>query len=1281
MKKFLLILLAFVLLAFGGIAFMFYKSFDENAYKAQLIASTKELTGRDMVINGQFSLDIFPSPVIKISDVVIKNKAGEKDSDFIKIASVEAHIQFASLFKNPLIIDNVILNEPQVFLSRNEKGQNNWDLAFFKTFDKAIIQDDLIGKAFVDLPPQFQNMELKNGKISYQNVLTDKRFQLTDINGKIKSKSINGPFDFTGTLINEQMPLEATLHVDKLNLTSQTKFTLSLLNPDSKAVLSIQSGILERISDSTQTISGGFTFNIPKLSSFLASYKNFKDLPEALNKPLLGNGQFSFSAKETDFTDIAIRYGEDNVENAMAANITILHPTKAEEKTKVSALMRFAQLNLDTFVPYLPKNHSWQNVLGFIKNNTAEHMDFILGASQIILNAETIKDFMLSLDFEGENVRLRELKAILPEQTNVFADGEISLNTKEPSIFLNYTAETKNLPQTAKWLKLKDKLSFNIDFISDFKTTGQLRLRSNDLTFSQMETKINNGQIDGGMVFSLTEPKLTGYADMDLNNINFDEFLPYTVPKEKLSIKDVLNNVKTALQDSVLLSDVNFALKLNGKDITFKSLPMQQISYAGKIENKNWTTENLTVTQAAMSNISYSGSVQKLADNSLYFKDVQIDLEMPKSLLLLDRLKIKSPIAENISKIDLKTVLNGSFEKMTTNTQVEFSQGRISAQGNIEKALTEPHYMMLLQMTHPNFHQFVRLFNPSFKSLPTLSGNFTFNGTVKGSQNALSFVKTELAIGAQKITTDLNLRKDENGMFIDGQINSPYLYLDKFMTSKNIFSGVDAQTGKSEFSNGLLNFDIFDALNLNVKVMAERIALGKLEMSLFQSHIRLSDKILMLDDIKASIDGGVVEMNTVLNVTTATPFIKGSVKMDKVPVRPDFVTLGLFRLKNGKTSAMFDFDTKGNSIEDMISSLSSTGRFAIQNGAISSLNLKAFEHRIRTTLARQESLAGMTNQLNKELTVGETSFDSLDGSFAVTNGIFRTSDTVLRTPESSAIMQINFDMPEWTINASTAITMKSFAGYPPISVVVKGLAHHPQTNIDFSSFVKYIESTSSDAKAKLLQEEKAAQAIQARIEAKDRISELAKMLAQAEQEIADTEQLLQMNDWPEAQTELVRSKDALVLLRELAKKPAPSSADIEKAAAQSALISSRTQTIRDEIQQKAIRLLQDEIAQIETAAQEKMHAVHRIRQRLAGVEQIEQAYQKAFSTMSLIQQLNAFAKASNEIEKLNIAKEQALNALDILELTYESIAKFDIDSLMEPTQMPSSSVQGSIRRN
>jgi hypothetical protein len=323
----------------------------------------------------------------------------------------------------------------------------------------------------------------------------------------------------------------------------------------------------------------------------------------------------------------------------------------------------------------------------------------------------------------------------------------------------------------------------------------------------------------------------------------------------------------------------------------------------------------------------------------------------------------------------------------------------------------------------------------------------------------------------------------------------------------------------------------------------------------------------------------------------------------------------------------------------------------------------------------------MNEQLNKELTFGETTFDILSGNFSISDGVFKTSDTVLKTPNANAMTQISLDLPKWSVNATSAISLKNFAGYPPISIVVKGFAQHPQTNIDISSFIRYIEGTSNDAKAKLLQDEKAVQAAQARLEAKERINKLAQLVATAENQIAQTETLLETTSTQTAQTELVRAKDALVLLRELANKSAPSVADVEKGTAQSALIASRTQSVSDEIKRVALAQLRGEIQTIEAKAQETMHAVNRIEQRLKGVEQIDQAYQKAFSTMTLIQQLKTFANASSDVEQTQIAVSQANDAFEILELTYESISKFDIDVAMPASTETTSGFQGSIRRN
>ena len=198
MKKFLLFLLVVFLLVAAGITVLFYKSFDKENFKEQIIVSTKKLTGCDVVIAGDMNVKLFPSPIITLNNVTVKNNATvQKSNDFMKITSVEAHIKFTSLFKNPLIVDNIVFNTPEIFLRRNTKGENNWNFSFLNS--STVSKDALLGESFADIPPQFQNIEIKNGSVSYQNELINAAYKITDINGKITSGAITGPFEFNGT--------------------------------------------------------------------------------------------------------------------------------------------------------------------------------------------------------------------------------------------------------------------------------------------------------------------------------------------------------------------------------------------------------------------------------------------------------------------------------------------------------------------------------------------------------------------------------------------------------------------------------------------------------------------------------------------------------------------------------------------------------------------------------------------------------------------------------------------------------------------------------------------------------------------------------------------------------------------------------------------------------------------------------------------------------------------------------------------------------------------------
>ena len=316
------------------------------------------------------------------------------------------------------------------------------------------------------------------------------------------------------------------------------------------------------------------------------------------------------------------------------------------------------------------------------------------------------------------------------------------------------------------------------------------------------------------------------------------------------------------------------------------------------------------------------------------------------------------------------------------------------------------------------------------------------------------------------------------------------------------------------------------------------------------------------------------------------------------------------------------------------------------------------------------------------MTTGETPFESLAGSYAVTNGTVRTSDALFRASDANAIIQLSFDMPNWMILSSMGLTMQPFAGFPPVSLVVKGLANAPETEIDLEPFIKYISTAAADAQNEALQQAREAEQKQAALDEQQRKERVKVVADKAAAVVANAEHILEIAPTPEAESEMIRAKDALAVLQELSVKETISVADLQKIEEQGDLAISRATNAEKAASEKATTAIREQMATLEKTAQTRMHAINRIHQRLQGVDMIEQAYKKGFSSMTLIQQLKAYVDGNTNLIQMQQALTQAIDAAEIMELTYESVAKFDIESTA-PVEGEASSgtvVRGTITR-
>ena len=98
-----------------------------NDYREEIQAVVKDKTGRDLSINGDLSLSVFPWVGIGINDVSLSNAAGFKAEHFAQIKEANVKVRLLPLLSQQVEVSTVVLNGMRLNLAKNKAGKTNWD--------------------------------------------------------------------------------------------------------------------------------------------------------------------------------------------------------------------------------------------------------------------------------------------------------------------------------------------------------------------------------------------------------------------------------------------------------------------------------------------------------------------------------------------------------------------------------------------------------------------------------------------------------------------------------------------------------------------------------------------------------------------------------------------------------------------------------------------------------------------------------------------------------------------------------------------------------------------------------------------------------------------------------------------------------------------------------------------------------------------------------------------------------------------------------------------------
>jgi len=182
LNKVLFLFLGIVALL-GIAAISFVLLFDPNDFREDIAAEVQRATGRELVIEGDLELTLFPWLAINIGKTTLGNAPGFGDEPFASFeqARLSVHV-LPMLLDREVSVGTALLDSLQLDLAVAKDGRSNWqDLVEASEAEaKAIDSSDATeaGSATLDIA----SIEIRNASVAYSDAQLGESYRLTNFN-------------------------------------------------------------------------------------------------------------------------------------------------------------------------------------------------------------------------------------------------------------------------------------------------------------------------------------------------------------------------------------------------------------------------------------------------------------------------------------------------------------------------------------------------------------------------------------------------------------------------------------------------------------------------------------------------------------------------------------------------------------------------------------------------------------------------------------------------------------------------------------------------------------------------------------------------------------------------------------------------------------------------------------------------------------------------------------------------------------------------------------------
>jgi len=226
LAKSILALVGVVLLVLAALVIGISLLFDPNDYKGEIAGVVKEHTGRDLIIDGELKLSLFPWLSIKTGTLALANSPGFGDEPMARVAAAGARIRLLPLLKRRVEVDTVLLQGLKLNLITDRAGRTNWaDLGAAEPVGPkgdAVKVPEPAAPGLALAAIVVQGVDIRQGQVNWDNRAARRTYTLHNLHlktGKLvagRPATVRLNFELEGTNLPRRLPLtvDSTVSLD-----------------------------------------------------------------------------------------------------------------------------------------------------------------------------------------------------------------------------------------------------------------------------------------------------------------------------------------------------------------------------------------------------------------------------------------------------------------------------------------------------------------------------------------------------------------------------------------------------------------------------------------------------------------------------------------------------------------------------------------------------------------------------------------------------------------------------------------------------------------------------------------------------------------------------------------------------------------------------------------------------------------------------------------------------------------------------------------------------------